>query len=80
MLPIEHEWNLFGRRLVRDPRPIASKRKLWLRVQTIWSSLLQADIQNLFDSMPCRIVALIATRGGYTKYWFVEHFFFFFLL
>ena len=68
MSPIEHEWNLFRRRLARDPRPVASKHELWLRVQAIWSSLPQEAIQNLFDSMPRRIVALIAARGGCTKY------------
>ncbi|GFW49320.1 transposable element Tcb1 transposase [Trichonephila clavipes] len=68
MSPIEHMWNLVGRRLARDPRSSASKDKLLLRIQAIWNSLPQADIQNLFDSMPRRIAALIAARGGYTKY------------
>ncbi|GFU52288.1 hypothetical protein TNCV_2701221 [Trichonephila clavipes] len=66
--PIEPVWDLVGRRLARDPRSAASKDKLLLRIQAIWNSLPQADIQNLFDSMPRRIAALIATRGGYTKY------------
>ncbi|PRD24948.1 UNVERIFIED_CONTAM: hypothetical protein NCL1_42335 [Trichonephila clavipes] len=42
--------------------------QLLLRVQAIWNSLPQADIQNLFDSMPRRIAAIIAARRGYTKY------------
>ncbi|GFX12220.1 transposable element Tc3 transposase [Trichonephila clavipes] len=54
---------LVGRRLARDPRPAASKEKLLPRIQAIWSSVPQADIQNLFDSMPSRTVALIAARG-----------------
>ncbi|GFX11870.1 transposable element Tcb2 transposase [Trichonephila clavipes] len=65
---IEHAWNLVVRRLARDSRPTASKDELLLRIQAIWNSLPQADIQNLFDSMPRRTVALIAMRGGYTKY------------
>ncbi|GFV91112.1 transposable element Tcb1 transposase [Trichonephila clavipes] len=68
MSPIEHVWDLVGRRLARDPRPAASKDELLLRIQAIWNSLPQADIQNLFDSMPRRIAALIAARTGYTKY------------
>ncbi|GFW49389.1 transposable element Tcb2 transposase [Trichonephila clavipes] len=68
MSPIEHVWDLVGRRLARDPRPEASKDELLLRIQSIWNSLPQADIQNLFDSMSRLIVALIAARGGYTKY------------
>ncbi|GFT26618.1 transposable element Tc1 transposase [Trichonephila clavipes] len=68
MLPIEHVWDLVGRRLARDPCPAPSKDELLLRLQAIWNSLPQADIQNLFDSMPRHIAALIVARGGYTKY------------
>lgn len=68
MSPIEHVWDFVGRRLARDPRPVASADELWVRIQTIWNALPQADIQNLFDSMPRRVAALIAARGGYTKY------------
>ncbi|GFV29078.1 transposable element Tcb2 transposase [Trichonephila clavipes] len=64
MLPIGHAWDLFGRRLARDPRPADSKDELLLRIQAKWNSLPQIDIQNLFDSMPRRTAA----RGGYTKY------------
>ncbi|GFS63050.1 transposable element Tcb2 transposase [Trichonephila clavipes] len=59
---------LDGRRLARDLRPAASKDELLLRMQAIWNSLPQADIQNLFDSIPPRIATLFAARVGYTKY------------
>ncbi|GFY09753.1 transposable element Tcb1 transposase [Trichonephila clavipes] len=68
MSTVEHVWDLVGRHLARDPRPAASKDKLLLRVQAIWNSLPQADIQNLFDCVPRLIAALIAVCGGYTKY------------
>ncbi|GFV28846.1 hypothetical protein TNCV_4050941 [Trichonephila clavipes] len=67
MSPIENVWDLVGRRLARDSRPAASKDELLLHIQAIWNSFPQAGIQNLFDSMPRRITALIATRGRYTK-------------
>ncbi|GFU79136.1 transposable element Tcb1 transposase [Trichonephila clavipes] len=67
MSPIEHVWDLVGWRLARDPCPAASKDELLLPIQAIWNYLLQEDIQNLFDSMPRRIVALIAARGGYIE-------------
>ncbi|GFW71834.1 transposable element Tcb1 transposase [Trichonephila clavipes] len=68
MSSIKHVWNLVGWRLARDPRPAASKDDLLLRIQAIWNSLPQANIQNLFESLPRRIAARIATRGGgYTK-------------
>ncbi|GFV09081.1 hypothetical protein TNCV_1182621 [Trichonephila clavipes] len=68
MSPIENEWDLVGRHLAHDPLPTISKVKPWVRIQAIWYSLPQADIQHLFDSMPCHIAALIAVHGSYTKY------------
>ncbi|GFV04497.1 hypothetical protein TNCV_1314591 [Trichonephila clavipes] len=65
---IEHVWDFGRRRLARDPNPTALKNKLFLRIQAIWNSLPQAEIQNLFDSMPHRLTALITARGGYTEY------------
>ncbi|GFV72477.1 transposable element Tcb1 transposase [Trichonephila clavipes] len=44
MSPIEHVWDLVGRRLSRDPLPTASKEELLLLIQAIWKSLPQADI------------------------------------
>ncbi|GFX03901.1 transposable element Tcb2 transposase [Trichonephila clavipes] len=66
--PIELVWYSVGLRLARDLRPAALKEELLLRIQEIWNSLPQADIQNLFDSLPHRIATLIGARGGYTKY------------
>ncbi|GFW80954.1 transposable element Tcb2 transposase [Trichonephila clavipes] len=68
MSPIEHVWDLVGRRLAWDQRPAASKDELLLHIQAIWNSLPQADIQNLFNTMLRLTEALIAVRGGYTKY------------
>ncbi|GFV48581.1 transposable element Tcb2 transposase [Trichonephila clavipes] len=68
MPPIQHVRDIVGRRLARDLRPVASTDKLWLRIQTIKNTLPQADIQNLFNSMPRRVAALIAARGAHTKY------------
>ncbi|GFT28908.1 hypothetical protein TNCV_3585961 [Trichonephila clavipes] len=46
MSPIEHVWNLVGRHLACDPRLVASKNELLLRMQAIWNSLPQADIRK----------------------------------
>ncbi|GFU01082.1 transposable element Tcb1 transposase [Trichonephila clavipes] len=67
MSPIDHVWDIVGWRLARDLRPVASTDELWLSIQTIWNTVPQADIQNLFNSMPRRVAALIAARGGHTK-------------
>ena len=68
MSPIKHAWDLVGLHLVLDTHSAASKEELWLGIQTIWNSLPQVDIQNLLDSMPRRIAALVAARGGHIKY------------
>ncbi|GFW60070.1 transposable element Tcb2 transposase [Trichonephila clavipes] len=68
MSPIEHVWDIVRGRLARDLRPVVSTDELWLRIKTIWNTLQQADIQNLFNSMPRRVAALIAARSGHTKY------------
>ncbi|GFW83604.1 transposable element Tcb1 transposase [Trichonephila clavipes] len=68
MSPIEHVWDIVGGRLARDLRPVVSTDELWWCIQTIWNTLPQADIQNFFNAMPRRVAALIAARGGHTKY------------
>ncbi|GFV09039.1 transposable element Tc1 transposase [Trichonephila clavipes] len=68
MSSIKYVWDLVGRRFARDSRPAVSKDELLLCIKAIWNFLPLADIQNLFDSMPRRITALIAARIGYTKY------------
>ena len=42
--PIKHVWDLVGWCLALDPRPVASKDEIWLRIQAILNSLPQADI------------------------------------
>ncbi|GFS70924.1 transposable element Tcb1 transposase [Trichonephila clavipes] len=68
MSPIKHVWDLVGRRLAHDPCPAASKTNFCCALQATWNSLPQANIQNLFVSMPRRIATLIVARSGYTKY------------
>ncbi|GFV19457.1 tyrosine-protein kinase Shark [Trichonephila clavipes] len=68
MSPIEDVWDLVGWRLAHNPRPAASKDELLLHMQAVWNFFPQADIQNLFDSMPRHVATLIAASGGYFKY------------
>ncbi|GFU60141.1 transposable element Tcb2 transposase [Trichonephila clavipes] len=65
MSPIEHVWDLVDQRLARDPRPAASKDEPLLRMQAIWNSLPQADIQNLFDSIPRSIRILFSDEAHF---------------
>ncbi|GFV08919.1 transposable element Tcb2 transposase [Trichonephila clavipes] len=54
MSHIEHVWDLVCRRLTHDPRPAAAKDELLLRIQAIWNSFPQTDIQNHLT--PCHVV------------------------
>lgn len=51
-----------NQRLTSDP-PVASKANLWVRIRRILNEPQTAK-QNLFDSNPLRITAIIAARGG----------------
>lgn len=68
MSPIEHVWDFIGRRLARTAGGAHSKTELWRQVEAIWNAIPQDYIQNLYYSMPRRVQALIAQRGGHTKY------------
>ena len=49
---IEHEQDLVDWRLARDLNAATLKDELCLRIQTIWNSVPETDIQNLFHFMP----------------------------
>lgn len=65
VLPIEHVWDLVGQHLAYYPCHTASIDELLVGIQTIYNVLHQADIQNLFDSMPGHIAARITASDGY---------------
>lgn len=68
VLPIEHVWDFVGQHLADDPCHTSSIDELLVGIQTICNVLPQADIQNLFHSMPRHIAAHVTASDGYTKY------------
>ena len=42
--------------------------ELWERVEEEWEKIGVEVCQNLIESMPRRIVALLKAKGGYIKY------------
>jgi hypothetical protein len=66
--PIEHLWSHVKMRLGEYPEPAGGMLELWERVQTIWGEIPQSVCQNLIESMPRRVEAVIKAKGGYTKY------------
>jgi transposase len=66
--PIEHLWNHIKRRLVEyevEPKGIL---ELWERVEEEWNKIDAEVCQNLIESMPRRVAAVLKAKGGYTKY------------
>ncbi|UYV68209.1 HMX3 [Cordylochernes scorpioides] len=71
--PIEHVWDIIGRRLHALPQP-RSEDELWQMVEREWRAIPQDAIRTLIDSLPRRVAAYIAlsspesiTTGGGNK-------------
>ncbi|UYV64960.1 hypothetical protein LAZ67_3002566 [Cordylochernes scorpioides] len=60
--PIEHVWDIIGRRLHASPQP-HSEDELWQMVEREWRAIPQDAIRTLIDSLPRRVAACIAVRG-----------------
>ncbi|UYV76907.1 K02A2.6-like [Cordylochernes scorpioides] len=61
--PIEHVWDIIGRRLHALPQP-RSEDELWQMVEREWRAIPQDAIRTLIDSLPRRVAACIAVRDG----------------
>lgn len=66
MNPIEHLWSHLQREV--DSVQVHGLEALWATTQRVWNEIPEALLTNLIESMPRRIEALIAARGGPTKY------------
>ena len=68
MNPIEHLWEHLKRRLKEYPTPPKGVHELWDRLAEEWGEIPPEVCQNLIESMPRRIQAVIKAKGGHTKY------------
>ncbi|UYV69438.1 K02A2.6-like, partial [Cordylochernes scorpioides] len=59
--PIEHVWDIIGRRLHTLPQA-RSEDELWQMVEREWRAIPQDAIRTLIDSLPRRVAACIAVR------------------
>ncbi|UYV75593.1 hypothetical protein LAZ67_13000683 [Cordylochernes scorpioides] len=66
LTPIEHVWDIIGRRLHALPQP-RSEDELWQMVEREWRAIPQDAIRTLIDSLPRRVAACIAVRGALKK-------------
>ncbi|GFV86573.1 transposable element Tc1 transposase [Trichonephila clavipes] len=66
--PIEHVWDILGRRIAVRPRPPATVRDLEIALLEEWNSIPQSLIDNLIASMANRCAAALAVRGDNMLY------------
>jgi transposase len=66
--PIEHIWDMLGRRILAREPPVQNIRQLEAALHREWQQLSQQDIRRLTGGMRRRVEAVIQARGGYTRY------------
>jgi hypothetical protein len=70
---IEHVWRYLKIEIYKV-HIVNNKEKLWERVQsvtcmqTMWSEEMTVKINQLYESLPRRMQAVIVANGGNTKY------------
>ena len=66
--PIEHLWQHLKAKLQQYDTPPKGVHELWERVAKEWTEIPPETFQNLIESMPRRIQAVLQAKGGHTKY------------
>lgn len=66
--PIEHQWVHLKKELAKYPTAPKGVWELWERVVEVWNNIPPEVCQNLIESMPRRLEAVIKAKGGHTKY------------
>ena len=66
--PIEHIWDMLGRRIQAREPPVQNIRQLEAALHREWQQLSQQDIRRLTVGMRRRVEAVIQALGGYTGY------------
>jgi transposase len=65
---IEHVWRYMKQRLARYKNAPDDLNELWERVQDVWDAVPLQFLQNLYESMPKRMRALLQNKGGQINY------------
>ena len=71
--PIEHIWDMLGRRIQALEPPVQNIRQLEGALHREWQQLSQQDIRRLTGGMRRRVEAVIPARGDYTRYWTLKN-------
>jgi len=68
MNPIEHLWDHLKKKLKEYDHPPGGILELWERAEKEWEKITSEVCQNLIQSMPRRVAAVVKAKGSYTKY------------
>lgn len=66
--PLEHIWDLIGRRVQALDPPVQNLQELEAALHREWQNLTIVQIRRYTGGMRRRLEAVIRTRGGYTRY------------
>ena len=66
--PIEHIWDMLGRRIQAREPPVQNIRQLEAALHREWQQLSQQDIRRLTGGMRHMVEVVIQARGSYTRY------------
>ena len=66
--PTEHLWHYMKKELCQYPTQAKDVWEVWDRVAKVWGEIEPEVSQELIESMPRSIAALIKAKGGHTKY------------
>ena len=66
--PIEHAWDVLGRRIREHHPPAENLNQLFQFLRQEWNLIPQLTLRRLVDSMRQRCLACIRARGGHTEY------------
>ncbi|KAF9441595.1 transposable element Tcb2 transposase [Macrolepiota fuliginosa MF-IS2] len=66
--PIEQLWTCVKKKLGEYENHPLSIHELRKRIDIEWKKIPASVCQNLVDSMPRRVQAVLRAKGGYTKY------------
>lgn len=64
--PIEHVWDILGRRM--QGHACQSLNQLFGALREEWHAIPQEDLDDLIGSMPRRVGEVISKKGGHTRY------------
>ena len=66
--PMEHIWDMLGRRMQAREPPVQNIRQLEVTLHREWQQLSQQDFRRLTEGMRRSVEVVIQARGGYTRY------------